>query len=56
MIFGFRVSSGRTDPGFSVDARQAYSFRLRLYDLGLLGIMNLRRKRKNCGFPRLTMT
>jgi len=30
MIFGFRASSGRTNPGLSAHARQAYSFRLRL--------------------------
>jgi hypothetical protein len=39
MIFGFRASSGRTDPGFSGHARQTYSFRLRLFDLGLTGNM-----------------
>jgi hypothetical protein len=51
MIFGLRAPSGRTTPGFSVDARQTYSFRLRLYDLGLLGMMNLRRKRIKWWLP-----
>jgi hypothetical protein len=46
MIFGFRASSGRTNPEFSGHAPQAYSFRLRLFDLVLIDIVYMGGKRK----------